>query len=382
MEMQAHVRYKQPNQRLRYEREVRGWTQQYVAEQLEADMNIVSRWECGERKPGPYYRQKLSALFGKSAVELGLVEAQAPLDLPSNTNLQTSDTQAVVPDTPIRTGPADLSLDKQEGFSTYSSQGAIQTALIPGNENPPNLSFGIPQGLMRTHQSLDRLHATAEGSPEERLGAWLALGTSDLVHLFEEGWTLDEVFTALQVLQRAVQIVSKITRRQLLELGALALVSRIPIPAGKHISAEERVELHRALGESIGGGWKLFVTASMPQVLVIGQAQLQVLHQTYAEIYPSVRPLFYSPGYRLIGASLFFQSRYAEALQAHHQAYLTALEAGDGWNMAESLSWQAGVFKACGRHTESIQTTEAALRLLHDSHEAQVLASQARLLAH
>ncbi len=72
--MQANARYKQPNHCLRYEREARGWTQQYVAEQLGADMNIVSRWECGERKPGPYYRQKLCALFGKSALELGLVE--------------------------------------------------------------------------------------------------------------------------------------------------------------------------------------------------------------------------------------------------------------------------------------------------------------------
>src|SRR5260370_36961194 len=83
MEMQANARYKQPNHCLRYEREMRGWTQQYVAEQLGADMNIISRWECGERKPGPYYRQKLMALFGKSAVELGLMKAHIPSDLSS-----------------------------------------------------------------------------------------------------------------------------------------------------------------------------------------------------------------------------------------------------------------------------------------------------------
>src|SRR5579884_2657550 len=66
---------RQPNKRLRHEREARGWSQAYVARQLGADANIVSRWENGERKPGPYYRQQLCALFGKSAVELGLVEA-------------------------------------------------------------------------------------------------------------------------------------------------------------------------------------------------------------------------------------------------------------------------------------------------------------------
>jgi tetratricopeptide (TPR) repeat protein len=241
----------------------------------------------------------------------------------------------------------------------------------------------MPLANTQSHQPLDLvLRATAESRPEERLGAWLALGASDLVHLLEEGWTLEEVFTLLHVLQKAVQTVSKITRRHLFELGALALVSGVPIPSGKHISLEERTELHQALGECISGGWKLFVTASMPQVLAVGQAQLRLLHQAYAEIYPSVRPLFYSPVYRLVGAALFFQARYAEALQAHHQAYLTALEAGDAWNMAESLSWQAGVYKACGRHTESIHTTEASLRLLHDSHETHALTLRARLLAH
>ena len=82
--MQAKTKNKQPNARLRFEREVRGWTQQYVAEHLGTDMNIVSRWECGERKPGPYYRQKLIELFGKSAFELGFVEAQASPALSSD----------------------------------------------------------------------------------------------------------------------------------------------------------------------------------------------------------------------------------------------------------------------------------------------------------
>lgn len=381
--MQADTKSKQPNACLRFEREARGWTQQYVAEQLGADMNIVSRWECGERKPGPYYRQKLIELFGKSAMELGLVEAQAPPALSSNSSPHLTSPQAAVPGSTSSRVAADVSLDTQVVNSSYSTLVTTQTSLIPGNGNSQGFaSVAAPVGLIGVHQSRDFLQATTEGTPEQRLGAWLALGASDLAQLFEEGWTLEEVFASLQVLQKAVQIVSRITRRQLFELGALALVSGIPIPTGKHISVEERTELHQALSECIGGGWKLFVTASMPQVLAVGQAQLQLLHQAYAELYPSVRPLFYSPVYRLIGAALFFQSRYREALQAHNQAYLTALEAGDAWNMAESLSWQAGIYKACGRHPESIQTTEAALRLLKGFHEAHAVAAQARLLAH
>jgi transcriptional regulator with XRE-family HTH domain len=112
MEMQADARYKQPNHRLRYEREVRGWTQQYVAEQLGAEMNIVSRWECGERKPGPYYRQKLSALFGKSAEELGLVEQKAPPDLSSSMSPHAPSIQAVVPGSAITSVEADRANQK------------------------------------------------------------------------------------------------------------------------------------------------------------------------------------------------------------------------------------------------------------------------------
>src|SRR5258708_28275470 len=69
-------------------------------------------------------------------------------------------------------------------------------------------------------------------------------------------------------------------------------------------------------------------------------------------------------------------------MQAQTQAYLTAVEACDPWTMAESWGWQAGVLKACGKQAESIQTTEAALRLLGDCHDSPMLASRARFLAH
>src|SRR5229473_1210830 len=67
-----------PNQRLKAERELRGWSQKYVAEQLGADHYYLSRWERGTASPSPYYRQKLCVLFGKNAQELGLLE-QAPM---------------------------------------------------------------------------------------------------------------------------------------------------------------------------------------------------------------------------------------------------------------------------------------------------------------
>jgi tetratricopeptide (TPR) repeat protein/transcriptional regulator with XRE-family HTH domain len=71
-----NITKKQTNQLLRTERELRGWSQKYVAEQLGADHYYLSRWERGTAVPSPYYRQKLCALFGKNARELGLLREE------------------------------------------------------------------------------------------------------------------------------------------------------------------------------------------------------------------------------------------------------------------------------------------------------------------
>ena len=57
---------------LRREREWRGWSRTYIAEQLNVDVMTVGRWERGEHVPHPYHRQKLCALFEKNAQDLGL----------------------------------------------------------------------------------------------------------------------------------------------------------------------------------------------------------------------------------------------------------------------------------------------------------------------
>jgi transcriptional regulator with XRE-family HTH domain len=62
-----------PNRRLKYERELRGWSQQYVATQINAERYYVSRWEIGTASPRPDYRRKLCELFGMNAEELGLL---------------------------------------------------------------------------------------------------------------------------------------------------------------------------------------------------------------------------------------------------------------------------------------------------------------------
>lgn len=62
-----------PNPFLKMERELRGWSQKYVADCIGADHYYLSRWERGTASPSPYYRQKLCDLFGKNADQLGLL---------------------------------------------------------------------------------------------------------------------------------------------------------------------------------------------------------------------------------------------------------------------------------------------------------------------
>src|ERR1035437_9076368 len=70
--------------RLRELREERGWTQQEVAEQVSrlawlrrrehvgVNADMVAKWERGEKRPSPRYRDLLCLLFGVDAYALGI----------------------------------------------------------------------------------------------------------------------------------------------------------------------------------------------------------------------------------------------------------------------------------------------------------------------
>jgi transcriptional regulator with XRE-family HTH domain len=65
-----------PNERLRSERAKRGWTRDYVAEQIGSDTQTIGRWERGYTSPSPYYRQRLCELFCMNAEELGFFKEE------------------------------------------------------------------------------------------------------------------------------------------------------------------------------------------------------------------------------------------------------------------------------------------------------------------
>jgi transcriptional regulator with XRE-family HTH domain len=74
-----------PNERLRRARNLKGWSQAELAEQVGTSFEMVSRWERGIIVPGPHYRKRVCTVLGQTAEELGLVrDLKNPFTPPSS----------------------------------------------------------------------------------------------------------------------------------------------------------------------------------------------------------------------------------------------------------------------------------------------------------
>jgi len=71
---QQHAVQAPAKNRLRRERELRGWSRGFVAEKVGSDAQAVGRWERGTTSPSPFHRQGLCELFRLNADELGLLK--------------------------------------------------------------------------------------------------------------------------------------------------------------------------------------------------------------------------------------------------------------------------------------------------------------------
>jgi tetratricopeptide (TPR) repeat protein len=121
------------NERLRQHRIERNWRQQEVADQLGIALITVQRWERGFQQPSAYYRVKLSALFGLSAQELGLLDAHSEPAESEASDVGQSD--ATLPDE-----------KDQQGFNS------------PKREQPWNVPFARNPFFTGRRQLLERLH--------------------------------------------------------------------------------------------------------------------------------------------------------------------------------------------------------------------------------
>lgn len=341
------------NASLRHQRHLRGWSLQHVADQLcklaededripgvTADM--VGKWERGEKKASPFYREKLCTLYNVSADILGFIEPLPVFEEPTST-------------TPVPT-----------------QIGAIHQFAVNQHLNP---------NLVAESQVIYSLLGEGNELSESLITNLLSSGSKQLAILTAYGWTPQDIIAALQILLHGESVMTKINRRQVLQFGAGLFLGNITSPYHEHPSAEERTQLSDAIGNSIAASWTLFQNTNTAQVLTVGQAQLTLLQQAHHALYPSVRPMHYSAVYRLIGGALHFQERYDEARHAHEKSYIAALEGGDVWNMAQSLNWQADGLKAQEQYSAALDVIEGALRLLSQQNTQETMRLRAHLLA-
>ncbi|GER83307.1 hypothetical protein KTAU_19440 [Thermogemmatispora aurantia] len=90
------------NRALRKAREERGWSREYLAGVLGTNAFTIYRWESGRAYPGPYFRQKLCAVFGYEPAALGLTgrKRHATPPLGELTNPHSQPTPSSTPPSP------------------------------------------------------------------------------------------------------------------------------------------------------------------------------------------------------------------------------------------------------------------------------------------
>jgi DNA-binding SARP family transcriptional activator len=136
------------------------------------------------------------------------------------------------------------------------------------------------------------------------------------------------------------------SRRQFLELGIAALISRLARLDGKRFTTLDQEELGWMLSRGIIDGWKQFLVLPNAELLAVGQLQLSFVHRAHTLLHPTTRSYLYTGAYGLVGLALHQQERYQEALHAYHNAHLAALATGDPWYVAQSLICQADTYLA------------------------------------
>jgi transcriptional regulator with XRE-family HTH domain len=136
---------------LKHERELRGWSQAKVAEEVGTTVNSVSQWERNLFRPSPYFRERLCQLFEKNAEELGLLEESEPTEVRCDEQVHphTSDILSTSPCDPLLTTPP-LSLKRQE-------------------ETQPSLPFDSFDQMTREEQGAKLLKDAQEKAQEARV---------------------------------------------------------------------------------------------------------------------------------------------------------------------------------------------------------------------
>jgi transcriptional regulator with XRE-family HTH domain len=146
---------KKPNNILRRERQLRGWSQQKIAELVGTSEDVVSRWERGERTTSPFFQEKFCVLYGKNAEELGFIQ---PLLNQSSTviTLVTDINQAI--NERLDQSESIINLAWEAWFASRPKLATREiTKLLPGLERMIYMPLATVQ-VLRTKELVIRCH--------------------------------------------------------------------------------------------------------------------------------------------------------------------------------------------------------------------------------
>ncbi len=214
----------QANFHLRRARELRGWSQAKLAQELETSTINVGRWERGEAFPSPFFRERLCALFGHNAQELGLIPPQ-PAESPKLLT-ESFSPSSPLPEKDFTPEPlSDPTLPLIYGYRTeLIGRDGLLTSLkssLLQQEHSRLVLHGLP-GVGKT-----TLAAALAHDPEIRHGfpggvLWAGLGphTDPLAHLARWGAQLrissNQLTQADSVQERALLVRTAIGQQRLL----------------------------------------------------------------------------------------------------------------------------------------------------------------------
>lgn len=164
------------NERLRQERQRRGWTREYVADQIGiADVKTIGRWERGIAFPRAYFLQKLCTLFGMLAQDLGLYEESTGCpdtwtpQTSQGSNSARSAQHLYDPTIPLPYTEPDGLVGRDELLSLLKQRIC--------NDNPASLSalYGLP-GVGKTTLAIELVHDLAIQRHFSDGMLWVGLG--------------------------------------------------------------------------------------------------------------------------------------------------------------------------------------------------------------
>lgn len=148
-----------PNDQLRRERQRRGWSREYVAEQIGiADAKTIGRWERGVVFPSAYFLQKLCALFGLLAQDLGLYQDEEEA-APALRQMPTIQKAACAPSSAFLHDPAlPLPLTENGGLVGRDEVLGLLKQRLCASNNPTALALNGLPGVGKTAIAIELAH--------------------------------------------------------------------------------------------------------------------------------------------------------------------------------------------------------------------------------